>query len=46
MDHNAVTSRALHDTVEIDQPARARAVAEIIGCIMRLRRALPGLRLS
>jgi hypothetical protein len=40
MHHNAVTSRALHDTVEIDQPARALPRCRgNYRCIMRLRRA-------
>jgi len=40
---NAPLARALHGTVEIDQeipPEHYRAVAEIIGYIMRLRRAV------
>jgi len=40
---NPPLARALHGTVEIDQeipPEHYRAVAEIIGYIMRLRRAV------
>jgi flagellar biosynthetic protein FlhB len=41
---NPPLARALHATVEIDQqipPEHYRAVAEIIGYVMRLRRAVP-----
>jgi flagellar biosynthetic protein FlhB len=44
---NPPLARALHGTVEIDQeipPEHYRAVAEIIGYIMRLRRLVPGPR--
>jgi flagellar biosynthetic protein FlhB len=44
---NPPLARALHGTVEIDQeipPEHYRAVAEIIGYIMRLRGALRGVR--
>ena len=40
---NPPLARALHGTVEIDQeipPEHYRAVAEVIGYIMRLRRAV------
>src|SRR3990172_4552549 len=40
---NPPLARALHDTVEIDQeipPEHYRAVAEVIGYVMRLRRAV------
>ncbi len=43
---NPPLARALHGTVEIDQeipPEHYRAVAEIIGYLMRLRRAVAGL---
>ena len=42
---NPPLARALHGTVEIDQeipPEHYRAVAEIIGYVMRLRRWLRG----
>jgi flagellar biosynthetic protein FlhB len=44
---NPPLARALHGTVEIDQeipPEHYRAVAEVIGYIMRLRRMVPGPR--
>jgi flagellar biosynthetic protein FlhB len=40
---NPPPARALHATVEIDQPIapeRYKAVAEVIGHVMRLRRAV------
>ncbi len=46
---NPPLARALHGTVEIDQeipPEHYRAVAEIIGYIMRLRRVVAGSGLS
>jgi len=46
---NPPLARALHGTVEIDQeipPEHYRAVAEIIGYIMRLRRGVGGTRRS
>jgi flagellar biosynthesis protein FlhB len=42
---NPPLARALHATVEIDQaipPEHYKAVAEVIGYVMRLRRAVPG----
>jgi flagellar biosynthetic protein FlhB len=41
---NPPLARALHATVEIDQqipPEHYKAVAEVIGYVMRLRRAMP-----
>ena len=45
---NPPLARALHATVELDQaipPEHYKAVAEVIGYVMRLRRAASGLRL-
>jgi flagellar biosynthesis protein FlhB len=42
---NPPLARALHATVEVDQaipPEHYKAVAEVIGYVMRLRRAVPG----
>jgi flagellar biosynthesis protein FlhB len=42
---NPPLARALHATVEVDQaipPEHYKAVAEVIGFVMRLRRAVPG----
>ncbi|MEJ2625268.1 MAG: EscU/YscU/HrcU family type III secretion system export apparatus switch protein, partial [Pseudolabrys sp.] len=44
---NPPLARALHATVELDQPIppeHYKAVAEVIGYVMRLRRAASGLR--
>jgi flagellar biosynthetic protein FlhB len=44
---NAPLARALHATVEVDQaipPEHYKAVAEVIGYVMKLRRAVPGHR--
>jgi flagellar biosynthetic protein FlhB len=44
---NAPLARALHATVEVDQaipPEHYKAVAEVIGYVMKLRRAVPGNR--
>jgi flagellar biosynthetic protein FlhB len=41
---NPPLARALHATVEIDQqipPEHYKAVAEVIGYVMRLRRGIP-----
>lgn len=41
---NPPLARALHATVEIDQqipPEHYKAVAEVIGYVMRLRRGMP-----
>ena len=43
MVENAPLARALHATVEVDQeipPEHYKAVAEVIGYVMRLRRAV------
>src|SRR3546814_11040657 len=44
---NPPVARALHASVEIDQeipPAHYKAVAELIGYVLRLNRGLPGRR--